>query len=96
VSAADPGRGPATEVLLGNATVREKIRRTEDEDIPAIISGSADDGMRNFTTSLAELIAKDMIAAKVAYEYAPSPEALKSKVKGIEVSAATMVGRMKG
>jgi twitching motility protein PilT len=98
IPAVDPeiGRVPATEVLLGNATVREKIRRTEDEDIPAIISGSADDGMRNFTTSLAELIAKDMIAAKVAYEYAPSPEALKSKVKGIEVSAATMVGRMKG
>ena len=98
IPAVDPeiGRVPATEILIGNATVREKIRREEDEDIPAIISGSADDGMRNFTMSLAELIDKDMIDLKTAMEYAPNREALMSKVKGIEVSAATMVGRMKG
>ncbi len=97
IPSVDPevGRVPSTEVLVANATVREKIRRNEDEDIPAIISGSADDGMRNFTHSLAELIEQDMIDLKTGLEFAPNREALMSKVKGIEVSAQTMVSRVK-
>ncbi|MEE9295068.1 MAG: PilT/PilU family type 4a pilus ATPase [Phycisphaerae bacterium] len=89
-------RVPATEVLLNNATVRDKIRRAEDEDLPAIISGSVEEGMRNFTHSLAELIESEKIYYDIAMEYAPSREALASEVKGIKTSTQGLVGRVRG
>jgi twitching motility protein PilT len=89
-------RVPATEVLLSNATVRDKIRRAEDEDLPAVISNSVEEGMRNFTHSLAELIEKEKIYYDIAMEYAPSREALASAVKGIKTSATGLVGRVRG
>jgi twitching motility protein PilT len=89
-------RVPATEVLLNNSVVADKIRRGEDEDLPAIISQSADDGMRNFTRSLAELIEAEKIYYDVAMEYAPSRESLASAVKGIKTSAQGLVGRVRG
>jgi len=89
-------RVPAVEVLLNNATVRDKIRRGEDEDLPAIIATSTNDGMRNFTFSLAELIENEKIYYDVAMEHAPSREALASAVKGIKTSAQGLVGRVRG
>ncbi len=89
-------RVPATEVLLNNATVRDKIRRSEDEDLPAIIAQSVEDGMRSFTYSLAELIENEKIYYDVAMEYAPSREALASSVKGIKTSTQGLVGRVRG
>ncbi len=88
-------RVPATEVLLNNSTVRDKIRRGEDEDMPAIIANSAEEGMRSFTRSLAELIENEKIYYDTAMEYAPSREALASAVKGIKTSAQGLVGRMR-
>lgn len=89
-------RVPATEVLLNNSTVKDKIRRAEDEDLPAIIAQSTEDGMRNFTYSLAELIENEKIYYDVAMEYAPSREALTSAVKGIKTSTGGLVGRVRG
>jgi twitching motility protein PilT len=89
-------RVPATEVLLNNSTVRDKIRRSEDEDLPAIIAQSTEEGMRSFTHSLAEMIEKEMIFYDIAMQYAPSREALASSVKGIKTSAQGLVGRMRG
>jgi len=86
-------RMPATEVLLNNSTVKDKIRREEDEDLPAVISGSREEGMRSFTDSLAELVESDQVFYDVALEYAPSREALASAVKGIKTQAQTLVGR---
>jgi twitching motility protein PilT len=87
---------PATEVLLTNSTVKEKIRNAEDGDLPAIIATSASDGMRSFTHSLAELVESEMVSLQIALESAPNREALRSRLKGVEVKAATLVGKIKG
>jgi twitching motility protein PilT len=93
---AEGQRVPATEVLLNNSTVRDKIRREEDEDLPAIITGSIQEGMRSFVFSLAELVENEKIYFDTAMEYAPSREALASAVKGIKTSAHGLVGRVRG
>lgn len=89
-------RYPATEVLLNNSIVKDKILHEEDGDLPAIISQCQEEGMRNFTVSLAELIERELVHYDTAMEYAPSREALASAVKGIKTSATTLVGRVRG
>ncbi len=84
---------PATEVLLRNSTVRDKIIHEEDEDIPAIIVQSEHEGMRSFTSSLRELIESDIVHYDTAMEHAPNREALASAVKGIKAASQTLVGR---
>lgn len=86
---------PATEVLLNNSLVKEKIMREEDEDMPAIISQAKDDGMRSFTQSLCELIETEKVHYDTAMEYAPNREGLASAVKGISTSAGGLVGRIR-
>ncbi|MBP7746574.1 MAG: PilT/PilU family type 4a pilus ATPase [Phycisphaerae bacterium] len=95
--ASDPkiSRVPACEVLLGEGIVKEKIRAGEDTDLPEIILGSKESGMRNFTMSLADLIEQGLIFADVAMEYAPNREALKGMMQGIKTSAQTLVHRVK-
>jgi twitching motility protein PilT len=88
-------RVPATEVLLGEAIVKEKIREGEDTDLPEIISGSRETGMRNFTHSLAEMIENGLVYTDIAMEYAPNREALKGLLQGIKTSAQTLVHRVK-
>jgi twitching motility protein PilT len=91
-----PGtRFPATEVLLANATVRQKIRDEEDEDLNAILHQSRDEGMRDYTYSLCELVNQDRILRTVAMDYAPSREALSSALKGIDSAAASILTRVR-
>ena len=85
-------RYPATEVLRNNPMVKDKIIREEDEDIPAIIAQSSADGMRNYTTSLVELIESDLVYYDTAMEFAPSREALQSAMKGIQTNTKGLVG----
>lgn len=84
-------RVPATEVLLNNSTVREKIRKQEDKSMPAIIAQSTEEGMRSFTYSLAELIEKEMVHYDTAIEYAPNRDALRSMVKGIKTHTEGLI-----
>jgi len=84
-------RFPATEVLLNNAVVKDKIAREEDDDLPTIIAQATSDGMRNFTTSLCELIETEKVYYDTAMEYAPNREALQSAVKGIKTSTEGLV-----
>ena len=93
---AGSGVVPATEVLLTNSSVKEKIRDGEDTDLPAIVNSSLSDGMRSFTHSLAELVEAEMVNLQVALEHAPNKEALSSRLKGVEVKAATLVGKIRG
>ena len=88
-------RVPACEVLLGEGIVKEKIREGEDTDLPEIIAGAKEIGMRNFTTSLAELIESGLVYTDIAMEYAPNREALKGMLQGIKTSAQTLVHRVK-
>lgn len=87
---------PATEVLLNSPIVREKIREGEDSDLPAIVGSSKGEGMHSFTQSLAELVEKEWIDIQTAREYAPNREALDSLLRGVEVKAASLVGRIRG
>jgi twitching motility protein PilT len=91
----DAPRVPATEVLLNNSTVADKIREAEDDDLPAVLNASEHEGMHDFTSSLARLVEEDWIELKVAERYAPNAEALRSKVRGIHVKADTLVQRVK-
>lgn len=84
------GMIPATEVLLNNASVREKIRLGQDSDLPTIVSSSTGEGMRSFTQSLAELVNKELVKASVAIEFAPNPDALRSKLKGVELKTSRL------
>jgi len=95
--AIDPkiSRVPATEVLLGEAVVKEKIREGEDEDLPSIVSSNVESGMRNFTYSLAELVEQDLVYTDVAMEYAPNREQLVGSLRGIKATAQSLVHRVK-
>jgi twitching motility protein PilT len=88
-------RVPATEVLLGEGIVKEKIREGADTDLPEIIAGGREAGMRNFTVSLAELIEQGLVFMDIAMEYAPNRDALKGVMQGIKTSAQTLVHRVK-
>ncbi|MFH1746321.1 MAG: PilT/PilU family type 4a pilus ATPase [Planctomycetota bacterium] len=88
-------RVPATEVLLGEGIVKEKIREAEDADLPEIISGARESGMRNFTHSLAELVEQGLVFTDVAMEYAPNREQLVGLLRGIKSSAQSLVHRVK-
>jgi len=91
----DVARVPATEVLVNNSTVAEKIRDGEDDDLPAILAGSTQEGMHSFTDSLAKLVEGDFVDLKTAERYAPNAEALRSRVRGIQVKADVLVSRKK-
>jgi twitching motility protein PilT len=88
-------RYPATEVLLANSTVKDKILREEDEDLPAVLHQCRDEGMREYTHSLHELVKKDKILREVALDHAPSREALLSALKGIDTAGSGMVSRVR-
>ena len=47
------------------------------------------------TSSLAELVQKDVVAMQVALDFAPNQEALASILKGVDVKAQTLVGRVR-
>ena len=89
-------RFPATEVLLNNAIVKDKIVREEDEDMPAILHACRGEGMRDFTQSLFELADKAWITREVALDYAPNREALQSRMKGIDTAGEGLISRVRG
>ena len=88
-------RVPATEVLLNNSTVNEKIREGDDEDLPAVIQSSEHEGMHSFTSSLGRLVNEEWIDLKIAERYAPNAEALRSRVRGLTVKADSLIRRVK-
>jgi twitching motility protein PilT len=91
----DGQRFPATEVLLNNSIVKEKIIHEQDEDMPAILNACREEGMRNFTHSLCELVNAQRIHRETALDYAPNRDALKSMLKGIDTKADGLIGRLR-
>ena len=86
-------RVPATEVLLNTVTVTDRIRDGADEDLHAIMAGSVEEGMHDFTGSLARLVFEDWVDLKTAEKYAPNADALRAKVRGITVKADVLVSK---
>ena len=89
-------RFPACEVLLNNAIVKDKILHEEDEDMPAIMQQCREEGMRNFTHSLVDLVQAQLIDRHTALDYAPQREKLISELKGIKAASESLVGRLRG
>lgn len=87
---------PAVEVLLTSPMVRELIRDERDADLPAVVASSREEGMVSFTQYFAELVDKEWVGMSTAKEYAPNRDMLESILKGVEVKAASLVGRIKG
>lgn len=84
---------PATEVLVNTPVVGDLVREARDEDLYAVMHGSASEGMHTFTDSLVRLVEEDYVDLKTAERYAPNAEALRSKVRGIKVKADVLVSR---
>ncbi|HZZ27022.1 MAG TPA: PilT/PilU family type 4a pilus ATPase [Pirellulales bacterium] len=89
----DVHRVPATEVLLNNSTVAERIREGRDEELPAVITGSEQDGMHDFNSSLYRLVHEEWIDPHIAEQFAPHPGALRSRLHGIEVKADNLISK---
>ena len=75
----------ALEILIATGLVRKLIRDSEDNKIAEVTAGSSAEGMTDFTRSFVELVDKGWITHQVAYEYAPSEEAVRMALKGIAV-----------
>lgn len=88
-------RFPATEVLLVNSIVKDRILHEEDEDLPAILHQCREEGMREYTYSLCELVKQERINRAVAMDFAPSREALTSALKGIDTAASGIISRVR-
>ena len=81
-------RIPAVEIMLNNATVRKMLEDERDSDIAEIVKNSPHEGMQDFTSSLIELIEKEIVDPRVAYTQAPNVDELKMRLKGISTSGA--------
>ena len=86
-------RVPAVEILLVNTIARQLILEGRDAELPELIRIHERDGMQSFTRSLLELIQKEHVDPKVAYEAAPNAEELKMLMKGISASRPGFLGR---
>jgi len=86
-------RIPAVEVLMTNPSVRQCLAEGRDGELGEIIRSNRQMGMQTFTDSLLELIEKDMVDPKVAYEVAPNVDELKMRMKGISTSPGGLLKR---
>jgi len=86
-------RVPAVEVLISNPSVRQLLSEARETELPDVIRSHEREGMCTFTKSLKELIEKELVDPKVAYDVAPNVDELKMALKGIQTSRATLIGR---
>jgi Tfp pilus assembly pilus retraction ATPase PilT len=61
----------------------------------ATIIATREDGMHNFTQSLADLVKREWVAMSLAMDYAPNRELLAGMLKGMEVKVSTVLNRVK-
>ncbi|WP_317932896.1 PilT/PilU family type 4a pilus ATPase [Halioxenophilus sp. WMMB6] len=77
----DGKRAAAVEVLLGTATIQEKILKGEFEDIKEIMEKSENLGMQTFDTALFYLYREGRITLDEAIHNADSPNNLRLRIK---------------
>jgi twitching motility protein PilT len=80
-------RMPTNEIMILNPTIRDLIRKGEDQKLYDAIRIGFLEGMIDFTESLRLLVEKGDVTKETALEVAPNPEALKMAIKGIKVSS---------
>jgi twitching motility protein PilT len=81
-------RVPAIEILIANPIVKKLIAEGREADIPAVIRACQNEGMQDFTESLCQLVNKEYVDIKVAFDFAPNREELKMALKGIRSTAS--------
>ncbi len=86
-------RIPACEILLTNPSVRQLVREGREGDLIEVLRSCEGDGMLTFTTSLLQLIERNYLDPKVAYDVAPNVEELRMRIKGISSSRAGLLNR---
>ncbi len=84
-------RVPTVEIMVFTPMVRKLIMDGEEQKLGDAIRIGADEGMQNFTMSLKDLVTRQLIDRKTAFEWAPNPEALKMTLKGIELRETAMI-----
>jgi twitching motility protein PilT len=84
-------RVPVCEVLLFTPTVCKLILEGQDDKLPDAIRIGKDEGMRDFTMSLHDMVLRGLIDRATAFEVAPNPEALKMALKGIVLKESAML-----
>ncbi len=77
----DGKRAAAVEILLGNATIRDKILREEFEEIKGIMEKSEGLGMQTFDSALFKLFQAGRIDEEEAIRNADSANNLRLKIK---------------
>lgn len=80
------GRVPTCEIMTFNPTIRKLILEGKDEKLADAIRIGEEEGMQDFTKSLKDLVDKELIDRPTAFQVAPNKEALKMRLKGINVS----------
>ena len=84
-------RVPTCEIMLFTPMIKKLVLEGSDNKLPDAIRIGYADGMQDFTMSLKQLIDDELIDRPTAFEVAPSPEALKMALKGINVSNPGMI-----
>ncbi len=80
------GRVPTCEVMTFNPTIRKLVLEEQDHKLADAIRIGEEEGMQDFTKSLKDLIDLELIDRPTAFQVAPNKEALKMRLKGINVS----------
>ena len=78
--------------MLAHPSVRQLIEEGRDEDLLEVIRSNERNGMRTLTRSLLELIQKNLVDPRVAFEVAPNADELKMMLKGISSEASGLIG----
>ena len=85
-------RVPAVEILLMNPAARQLLDEGRDAELLDVVRSSEHEGMQDMTRHLLQLIEKDYIDPKVAYEIAPNAEELRMLLTGISASHSGLRG----
>jgi twitching motility protein PilT len=84
-------RVPTCEVMTFNPIVKKLVLEGQDNKLPDAIRIGAEDGMKDFTMSLKQLIDDELIDRPTAFAVAPNKDALKMALKGIDVKAPGII-----
>jgi len=82
---------PATEVLLGNYTIKQLILDKKIDKIPQAIRNAHEEGMQTMDQSILELWKAGEISQETAISASSSPEDLQSSMKGIQIGQGTKI-----
>jgi len=85
-------RVPAVEILLTNPTVRKMIREGRDRELGEAIRACQEEGMQDFTMSIAQLVKDGLVEVRVAIDNAPKPEELRMMLRGIQLRHPGIIG----